>query len=57
MLDVGIVGIDNLGSVGGRASSLEKMSENGPIVAEILQIQVFTTCIIGVTGNKPDMAR
>jgi hypothetical protein len=25
----------------GRASNPEKMSENGPIVAEILQIQVF----------------
>ena len=28
------------------------MNENGTVVAEILQIQVFTTCIIGVTGNK-----
>jgi hypothetical protein len=47
----------NVGIVGIGASSPEKMSENGPVVAEILQIQVFTTCIIGVTGNKLDMAR
>ncbi len=43
----------------GRASIPQKMSENGPVVAEILHFQFsgFAGCIgiVGVTGKKPDI--
>ncbi len=35
------------------------MSENGPVVVEILQFQVFPSLLkaLPVTGNKPGMSR